>query len=159
MYEPTDENIFYNLLDIYILGLPNITVGHKTDINNRSIKLRGVVFLSKNSPDIQNVFWSKNGEKIDVQGSGGRLSGVTIDDPSLTIRDVSQEDAGKYQLTAINAVGPNDSDVISIGMLKVLFFLICLCCFMTFLEEAEDKALLFIQLYVNCVVTKRFLIG
>lgn len=112
---------FYNLLNIYILGLPNITVGHKTDINNRSIKLRGVVFLSKNSPDIQNVFWSKNGEKIDIQGSGGRLSGVTIDDPSLTIRDVSQEDAGNYQLTAINAVGPNDSDVISIGILKGFF--------------------------------------
>lgn len=113
---------FHNLLNIYILGLPNITVGHETDINNRSIKLRGAVFLSDDSPDIKNIFWSKNGEKLDIQGSGGRLSGVTIDDPSLTIRNVSQEDAGKYQLTAINAVGPNDSAVISIGMLKGFFF-------------------------------------
>lgn len=108
---------FYNLLNIYILGLPNITVGHETDINNRSIKLRGVVFLSDDSPDIKNIFWSKNGEKLDIQGSGGKLSGVTIDDPSLTITNVSQEDAGKYQLTAINAIGQNNSVVISIGML------------------------------------------
>lgn len=110
-------------LIIHILGLPNITVSHVTDFMNRSIKLNGAVFVSDDSPGIQEVFWSKNGEKIDIQGSGGRLSGVTIDDPSLTIRNVSQEDAGKYQLTAINAVGPNDSAIISIGMLKGFFFL------------------------------------
>lgn len=74
------------------------------------------MFLSDDSPGIKDVFWSKNGEKIDIQGSGGRLSGVTIDDPSLIIRDVSQEDVGKYQLTARNAIGTNTSDVISIGM-------------------------------------------
>lgn len=146
-------------LIIHILGLPNITVSHVTDFMNRSIKLNGAVFVSDDSPGIQEVFWSKNGEKIDIQGSGGRLSGVTIDDPSLTIRNVSQEDAGKYLLTAINAVGPNDSAVISIGMLKWFFLKSVLRCLMTFLEEAEDKALLFIQLNVNCVVTKRFLIG
>eukprot|EP00105_Crassostrea_gigas_P007551 XP_011421835.1 PREDICTED: uncharacterized protein LOC105324463 [Crassostrea gigas] len=103
-------------LIIHILGLPNITVSHVTDFMNRSIKLNGAVFVSDDSPGIQEVFWSKNGEKIDIQGSGGRLSGVTIDDPSLTIRNVSQEDAGKYLLTAINAVGPNDSAVISIDV-------------------------------------------
>lgn len=108
--------IFNNLLIIYILGLPNISISHETDINNRSIKLSGAVFLSDDSPGIKDVFWSKNGEKIDIQGSGGRLSGVTIDDPSLIIRDVSQEDVGKYQLTARNAIGTNTSDVISIGM-------------------------------------------
>nr|XP_034318682.1 uncharacterized protein LOC105324463 isoform X2 [Crassostrea gigas] len=97
-------------------SLPNITVSHVTDFMNRSIKLNGAVFVSDDSPGIQEVFWSKNGEKIDIQGSGGRLSGVTIDDPSLTIRNVSQEDAGKYLLTAINAVGPNDSAVISIDV-------------------------------------------
>lgn len=75
------------------------------------------MFLSDDSPDIKNIFWSKNGEKLDIQGSGGKLSGVTIDDPSLTITNVSQEDAGKYQLTAINAIGQNNSVVISIGML------------------------------------------
>lgn len=88
--------------------------------------------MSDDSPDIKNIFWSKNGEKLDIQGSGGRLSGVTIDDPSLTIGNVSQEDAGKYQLTAINAVGPNDSAVISIGMLKGFFFKIFFTLFYDF---------------------------
>lgn len=102
-------------LIIHILGLPNITVSHVTDFMNRSIKLNGAVFVSDDSPGIQEVFWSKNGEKIDIQGSGGRLSGGNINNPSLTIRGVSQEDVGKYHLTAVNAIGQNDSDVITIG--------------------------------------------
>lgn len=57
---------FYNLFNIYILGFFNIIVGYKIDINNRLIKLWGVVFLLKNLFDIQNVFWFKNGEKIDI---------------------------------------------------------------------------------------------
>lgn len=109
------------LVIICILGLPNITVSHETDINSKSVKLCGVVFLSENSPDIQNVFWSKNGEQIDIKGSGGKLAGTSTDDPSLTIRNVNQEDIGKYLLTAENAIGKNNSDVISIGMLKVVF--------------------------------------
>lgn len=72
--------------------------------------------LYDGSPDIQEVFWTKNGEKIDTQGSGGRLSEVTIDDPSLTIRHVSNEDAGDYQFTAVNAVGSTTSDVIVLGI-------------------------------------------
>lgn len=75
-------------LIIHILGLPNITVSHVTDFMNRSIKLFGAVFVSDDSPGIQEVFWSKNGEKIDIQGSGGRLSGVTIDDRSRQTFDV-----------------------------------------------------------------------
>lgn len=74
------------------------------------------MFLSDDSPGVCEVYWSKNGKQIDIQESGGRLSGVSIDDPSLTIRYISQEDVGKYQLTAINAIGSNTSDAISIGI-------------------------------------------
>lgn len=81
-----------------------------------SVKLTGVVFLTDNSPGIQEVFWSKNGVNIDIQGSGGRLTGVTIDDPSLTIRNVSKDDVGKYLLKASNTIGTNTSDVISLGI-------------------------------------------
>lgn len=72
--------------------------------------------LYDDSPDILEVFWTKNGEKIDARGSGGRLSDVTIDNPSLLIRDVNVEDAGNYQLTAVNAVGSTTSDVIVLGI-------------------------------------------
>lgn len=72
--------------------------------------------MSGDSPGIREVFWSKNGEKIDVHGSGGRLSGVTINDPSLTIKDVSKDDVGKYLLKARNAIGTNTSDVICLGI-------------------------------------------
>lgn len=105
----------------FTVGLPNITVNHETDINNRSIKLTGVVFLSDDSPCVCEVYWSRNGKQIDIQESGGRLSGVTIDDPSLTIRYISQEDVGKYQLTARNAIGSNTSDAISIGIICWVF--------------------------------------
>uniref|UniRef100_A0A8W8NTZ8 Ig-like domain-containing protein n=1 Tax=Magallana gigas TaxID=29159 RepID=A0A8W8NTZ8_MAGGI len=105
-----------NIVYLKVTGsLPNITISHETDINNRTIKFNGGVFLTEDSPDIHDVFWSKNGEKIDIQGSGGRLSGGNINNPSLTIRGVSQEDVGKYHLTAVNAIGQNDSDVITIG--------------------------------------------
>lgn len=130
--------IIYNAVLLFILlGLPNITTSEETVIKNKSVKLVGDVFVYDGSPDITEVFWTKNGEKIYTQGSGGRLSTVTVDDPSLTIRDVSHIDAGEYQLIARNAVGTTSSDIITIGILNYitnlsvamndLFFL--LCCF------------------------------
>lgn len=69
--------------------------------------------LYDDSPDIQDVFWTKNGEKIDSKGSGGRLSDVTTDDnPSLTIREVCPYDAGHYRLTAVNAVGLTSDEIV-----------------------------------------------
>lgn len=72
--------------------------------------------LSDGSPNILEVFWTKNGERIDSQMSGGRLSNVSIEDPSLTIKDVCPKDVGKYQLTAVNAVGKNISEIIDLGI-------------------------------------------
>lgn len=110
--------IKYNaILSFMLLGLPNIMASEETVIRNKSVKLVGNVFVYDGSPDILEVFWTKNGEKIDTQGSGGRLSTVTVDDPSLTIRDVSHIDAGKYKLIARNAVGTTSSDIITIGIL------------------------------------------
>lgn len=57
---------FYNLFNIYILGFFNIIVGYEIDINNRLIKLWGVVFLLDDLFDIKNIFWFKNGEKLDI---------------------------------------------------------------------------------------------
>lgn len=105
-----------------LLGLPNTMASEETVIRNKSVKLVGNVFVYDGSPDILEVFWTKNGEKIDPQGSGGRLSAVTVDDPSLTIRDVGHIDAGEYKLIARNAVGTTSSDIIAIGILIYIHF-------------------------------------
>lgn len=88
----------------------------ETNIKSKILKLVGNVSLYDGSPDVLDVFWTKNGDKIDTRGSGGRLSEVTIDNPSLIIRDVNVDDAGNYQLTAVNAVGSTTSDVIVLGI-------------------------------------------
>lgn len=69
--------------------------------------------LYDDSPDILEVFWTKNGKKIDTLGSGGKLSEITIDDnQTLTINKVCPYDAGLYQLTAVNAVGSTSGEIV-----------------------------------------------
>lgn len=65
---------------------------------------------------VQDVFWTKNEEKIDVLSREKKYSEVSVEDPSLTIFDVNPNDAGSYQLTAINAVGSTQSDAIILGI-------------------------------------------
>lgn len=113
-------DIMYAILLFILIGLPNIMTSEETVIRNKSVKLVGDVFVYDGSPDILEVFWTKNEEKIDTQGSGGRLSTVTVDDPSLTIRDVSHIDAGEYKLIARNAVGTTSSDIIVLGILTYI---------------------------------------
>lgn len=98
--------------------LPNISTIQETNIKKKIVKLIGNIFLDDDSPGLLEVFWTKNGKKIDIKGSGGRLSEVTIDDPSLIIKEVCHHDAGPYQLTATNAVGPTKSDEIVLGNIK-----------------------------------------
>lgn len=97
----------------FTVGLPNITISHRTCV---SITLIGNVFLYGSLPDVKNVFWTKNGQELDTNGSGGRYSEVTVDNPSLTIFDVNQYDAGSYQLTATNALGSTTSDTVILGI-------------------------------------------
>lgn len=108
--------IFIRLGQFINPGPPNITTSQETNIKCKCLKLIGNVSLYDDSPDILEVFWTKNGEKIDTRGSGGRLSEMTIGNPSLIIRDVNVDDAGNYQLTAVNAVGSTTSDVIALGI-------------------------------------------
>lgn len=93
-------------------------------MENRAIELIANVFLYEKLPVLHNVFWTKNGEKLDTQGSGGRYNGMTTTEPSLTIFDVSEHDAGSYQLTATNLVGATTSDVIVLGKSICIFILL-----------------------------------
>lgn len=55
-------------------------------------------------------FGQKNGKEINTEGSGGKYTKVTVDNPSLTIFKADKFDAGSYQLTATNAVGSTSSE-------------------------------------------------
>lgn len=81
----------------------------------------GHVYFFDNSPGILKIVWTKNGEKINTEESDGKLSETRTDKPSLTIRNVSPDDAGEYQLTAMNAVGLTTSLDIVLGILVINF--------------------------------------
>lgn len=99
-----------------IVGPPNVTTSHETCIQSRSVRLIGKAFLYEKFPTIHTLFWTKNGKKLDTHLSKGKYSEVSIDNPSLTIFDVNQHDAGSYQLTAINEVGSTNSEDIILSM-------------------------------------------
>lgn len=104
-----------------VLGAPNIMVSHDVCFQKHCVKLIGKVYLySGKLPAIQEVFWTKDGAKLDIQGSGGKYSEVGVDDPSLMIYNVTHHDIGTYQLTATNAVGSTKSDVIVLGNTIIL---------------------------------------
>lgn len=103
-----------------IVGPQNITISLRTYVSNRSVTLIGNVFLYGSQPVVQNVFWTKNGEELDTKGSGGRYSEVTVDNPSLTICEVNECDAGSYQLTATNDAWSATSDILILGIKLIL---------------------------------------
>lgn len=73
------------------------------------------MFPYENLSGTEEVFWTKNGERINTQESNEKYSGIRIDYPSLTIRKVNQQDAGSYQFTATNSMGTTKSDIIVLG--------------------------------------------
>lgn len=73
------------------------------------------MFLYDQSHEILDVYWSIGENKIDTFDGGNKYSKVSTKEPSLTIFNVNEHDAGSYQLTATNAVGATKSHVIVLG--------------------------------------------
>lgn len=65
------------------------------------------------------VFWMRDNDVIDITGSGGKLEGGSIADPSLVINNVNEFDAGTYQCKAFNAVGSTLGNIIVLGKSNV----------------------------------------
>lgn len=80
------------------------------------------IYFYDDSPGIFETFWTKNDKKINPEESGKVLSEMTTHNPSLTIRNVGPDDAGEYQLTAINDVGSSTSDVIILGIIDIKYY-------------------------------------
>lgn len=72
--------------------------------------LFGNVYIFDDSPEICDTFWTRNDKKINSEEKSGKFFEVKINNPSLTITNVSTDDAGEYRLIAINDVGSTTSD-------------------------------------------------
>uniref|UniRef100_A0A8W8NZT4 Ig-like domain-containing protein n=1 Tax=Magallana gigas TaxID=29159 RepID=A0A8W8NZT4_MAGGI len=104
---------FSNELRLNVTGKPPfVSTHHKSYRKTCSVRLIGKVSVTDRYPLVHTVYWTKNGEKIDTITGGRKFSKVTIKNPTLTIHNVNHQDAGSYQLTAINAVGSNKSDIV-----------------------------------------------
>lgn len=93
---------------------PNISEGTCT-LQGHAVKLRCDVFLYDESPTLTDVYWTKDGIKLNIGGSGGKFLGVDVNNQSLIINNVNYNDAGDYKLIAINAVGETRSKGIVLG--------------------------------------------
>lgn len=74
------------------------------------------MIIFDDSPGIHNFFWTKNEKPIDFEKADGKLSETRTGSPILTITNVGPDNAGEYQLTAINAVGSYTSEAINLGI-------------------------------------------
>lgn len=89
------------------------------NINEKLVKLIGIVFIDCDLFLINEVYWIKNGDSIDIQGSGGWFF---IDNYDFIIKNVGQDDVGDYRFIVFNLVGLIISEVIVFGMIKNYIF-------------------------------------
>lgn len=106
------------ILTCTVLGIPTVKTSQETCLQTHSVKLIGDVFVGDDLPVIDEIYWTKNGNKIDTQVNEEKYSKVSVDIPSLNIYNVNQYDAGHYTLTATNAAGTTVSDAIVLGILE-----------------------------------------
>lgn len=97
-----------------LLGKPNLSEV-TCSLHGNSVKLKCDVFLYDESPPLNYVYWTKGVEHKVIATNDEKYSGADIKDPSLTIYNVNNDDAGEYQLIAANPVGETCSTVILLG--------------------------------------------
>lgn len=83
------------------------------------------MFVNDKFPAIPTIHWTKDGKKIETLEGGDKYSEGSIEDPSLIIQNVNHYDAGSYQLTAINAVGSNKSNIVLGKLSPISCFMKC----------------------------------
>lgn len=97
-----------------VLGKPNISEV-TCSLHGNSVKLKCDVFLYDESPPLDYVCWTKNGKQIFIATNNEKYARDDKNDLSLTINNVNYNDAGDYQLIAVNPVGETWSKVILLG--------------------------------------------
>lgn len=110
---------------------------HISNSENRSVRLIGEVSATDQNATVYDVYWSKNGVKIDIEAGGKIQLKKSDNNQSLTIHNVNHRDAGSYRLTAISSAGSNESEIY-FG--KILSFIKTLSTFVIFCKSEIVKS-------------------
>ncbi|XP_056000008.1 uncharacterized protein LOC130048042 [Ostrea edulis] len=111
-----------NAICLELIGdVPSLYVHHETNVLEKSVTLVCKMALPINSPEVSDVFWTKDDIKIDILGREGKYSGGSIVDPSLTIKTVNSNDKGRYQCCVSNLMGKMRSEKIHLGLPTIEF--------------------------------------
>lgn len=116
------------IINCFISDIPVVTatpLAYSVNIGS-SVTLKCSVLAD---PLHTSVTWKKliggTASNIPITNSGGKYSGATVNDPSLTINNAAFSDQGTYVCYATNSVGTGQSTqvVVAVAGSKILFSL------------------------------------
>ncbi|XP_069106281.1 uncharacterized protein [Argopecten irradians] len=102
----------YIILDVQDIPVVTVTDQNVTVTAGENVTL---FCNATGNPSVTAVYWEVTfggGEAMMVEVNGTNYSGVSIDDPSLTIIDVMSADSGMYICKANNSIGTGSSDYV-----------------------------------------------
>lgn len=79
-------------------------------VEDEKIKIHYSVGVSKNSPHVRDITWSKNGQPMHIENV--KFIGGSLHDSCLIINSPSKDDKGKYSCTVTNAVGSETKHIV-----------------------------------------------
>ncbi|KAK7459748.1 hypothetical protein BaRGS_00038931 [Batillaria attramentaria] len=93
--------------------VPDVTVDATSYTENEGNALQIPCSYDAN-PSATNVTWTKDSQVVDVISSGGKYSGSTTASPTLTINQLTSDDAGIYVCRVENSLGAGHSDDVTV---------------------------------------------
>lgn len=111
-------------------------------VEDEKIKIHYSVGVSKNSPHVRDITWSKNGQPMHIENV--KFIGGSLHDSCLIINSPSKDDKGKYSCTVTNAVGSETKHII-LGK----FVLIMVALYEGFSEIIETFSLILLIKKIN----------
>lgn len=86
---------------------------------DEEIKIHYSFGVSENSPHVQDITWSKNGNPMYI-GYDKFIRG-SLHDSCLIIKSPSEDDKGKYSCTVTNAVGSKEKDIVLGKFVSIIY--------------------------------------
>ncbi|GFR66575.1 hemicentin-1 [Elysia marginata] len=110
-----------SIVSISVTNVPTVTIS-QTSVTVSEGSAQYVLTCSVTAtPAATDIYWNKGGSgRLDTENSGttnqglSKLSGGTVDNPSLVIRSVDRGDAGAYTCVARNSIGTGFSPTVTL---------------------------------------------